>query len=68
MRSCPHPDCAWIPIAPSREAAREQYAAHIVSAHAREVDVDLPPGTVQVTDDDGEWTTVDVDAVDHDDH
>lgn len=68
MHSCPHPDCGWTPIAPSAGAAREQYAAHLVADHAREVDVDLPEGTVQVTDGDGEWTTLDADAVDHRDH
>ena len=67
MQSCPHPDCGWTPVAPSAAAAREQFATHVVAAHGREVDEDVPEGTIQVRrDGDDDWVTVDVD--DHHDH
>lgn len=58
MLRCSHPGCAWQAIAPSAEAASEQYAEHLVTEHAKTVDVDIPDGMVQVKlEADGEWIT-----------
>jgi hypothetical protein len=55
---CPNADCSWRAIAPSTDAAREQYARHVLEEHAREVDADIPEGKVQVKlHPDGEWFT-----------
>lgn len=62
MQGCPHPGCGWTSIAPSAAAAREQFGAHVVAAHGREVDADVPSGSVQVRHDgDDDWVTVDAD-------
>jgi predicted small metal-binding protein len=59
MDVCSYPDCSWRPVAPSADAARRQYAAHVVDAHARTVETDIPEGMVQVKlQADGEWLTV----------
>lgn len=58
MVRCHYPGCAWQAIAPSTAAAREQYLQHVVDEHAREVDVDIPEGMVQVKVGDDEWRTV----------
>ncbi|WP_255150975.1 hypothetical protein [Halorarius halobius] len=61
MVRCGYDGCGWCAIAPTERAAREQYADHLVAEHAREVDADLPAGTVQVRHgDDAEWRTVPV--------
>lgn len=58
---CHRPGCSWEAIAPSRAAAREQYAEHLVEAHATTVEADVPEGMVQVKSGDAdEWTTVTV--------
>lgn len=75
MLHCSHPDCGWQAIAPSEEAARTQYADHLVDEHARTVEADIPEGMVQIRlHDDGEWITTTVedahdlhDAAHHDD-
>lgn len=59
MVRCTHPGCGWQSIAPSEAIAREQFADHLVEAHAREVDADVPDGKVQVRiDEDDEWRTM----------
>ena len=58
MRRCSHPGCSWQSIAPSPDAAVEQYAEHLVAAHSRSVDADVPDGMVQVRfRPEGEWVT-----------
>jgi len=58
MVRCSHPGCGWQAIAPSESAAWAQYAAHLVEAHGRVIDVDIPDGMVQVKlEADGEWIT-----------
>lgn len=58
MIRCSHDDCAWRSIAPSREAARRSYSEHLVSEHARSVDVEVPAGMVQIRlEADGAWIT-----------
>jgi len=58
MIRCPDPDCGWQAIAPSDDAARDQYAAHLVDAHTESVDAEVPEGMVQVRVGDGEWRTM----------
>ena len=61
MVRCAYEGCGWQAIAPSREAADEQYAEHIVTEHAETVDADIPDGMVQVRDgEDAEWRTMTV--------
>lgn len=48
MRRCERAGCGWQAIAPSEAVAAEQYARHLVEAHASEVDADVPEGMVQV--------------------
>lgn len=58
MKRCSHPTCSWQSIAPSEDAALAQYAEHLVAAHARDVDADVPDGMVQVKlREEGEWIT-----------
>ena len=58
MVRCGYPGCSWRAIAPSADAARRQYSAHLVREHATEVDVDIPDGMVQVKlEAEGEWIT-----------
>jgi hypothetical protein len=58
MKRCSHPGCSWQAIAPSTDAAFEQYAEHLVDAHSRTVDVDIPDGMVQIKlREEGEWIT-----------
>lgn len=59
MIRCPHDDCGWRAVAPSRDAATQQFAEHVVAEHAREVDADVPEGMVQVkVEREGEWLTM----------
>ena len=59
MLHCEHPNCGWTAIAPSERVARERYVDHLLDEHTREVDAEIPEGTVQVkVGDDDEWTTV----------
>ena len=59
MLSCSHDDCSWRPVAPSKDAARQQLAEHVVEEHSRSVDVDIPDGKIEVKfEKDGEWMTV----------
>ncbi|SEO38364.1 hypothetical protein SAMN04487948_102157 [Halogranum amylolyticum] len=57
MKQCSRSGCAWQTFAPSPRLAREQYLSHLVEAHTREVDADVPEGMVQVHVGD-EWVTV----------
>ncbi|WP_396612722.1 DUF1059 domain-containing protein [Haloferax sp. S1W] len=58
MRRCSHPGCSWQAIAPSDDAALEQYAEHLVNAHAKTVEADIPDGMVQIKlREDDEWIT-----------
>ncbi len=58
MLCCSHPGCSWRAVAPSRDAAWDQYAEHLVGEHARTVDADIPEGMVQVRfGTDEEWVT-----------
>jgi hypothetical protein len=54
---CERPGCGWAAVAPSDVVAREQYAEHLVEAHASTVDAEVPEGMVQVQVD-GQWATV----------
>lgn len=59
MTRCSRPGCGWRAIAPSREAAAEQYAKHLVEEHTAEEEADIPDGMVQIRFGDGEeWRTV----------
>jgi predicted small metal-binding protein len=59
MFRCPTPGCGWRAIAPSEAAAREQYAEHLIAAHAEPVEADIPEGMVQVrVGEDDEWRTM----------
>lgn len=59
MYRCERPGCGWQSIAPSADAAFDQYVEHLVAEHAEQVDADVPDGMVQVRlDGDGEWLTV----------
>lgn len=61
MLRCSHPDCGWQAIAPSEAAAWDQYGRHLVDAHARTVDADIPEGMVQIKlQEDDEWITATV--------
>lgn len=58
MILCAYDGCSWQSIAPAEEAARQQYAEHIVSDHAETIDVDIPDGMVQIKlGEDGDWIT-----------
>ncbi|WP_049907593.1 DUF1059 domain-containing protein [Haloferax elongans] len=58
MKRCSHPGCSWQAIAPSSDAAMAQYAEHLVEAHAKTVEADIPDGMVQIKlQEDGEWIT-----------
>lgn len=57
MLRCTQAGCRWVAIAPSEEAAREEYERHIREEHVTSVDADIPDGMVQVKVDD-EWTTM----------
>ncbi|WP_411963353.1 hypothetical protein [Haloferax sp. YSMS24] len=58
MKRCSHPGCAWQSIAPSADAALEQYAEHLVNAHSKTVDADVPDGMVQIRfSEEDEWVT-----------
>ncbi|UVE49623.1 DUF1059 domain-containing protein [Haloferax larsenii] len=58
MKRCSHPGCSWQAIAPSADAAMAQYAEHLVEAHAKTVEADIPDGMVQIKlQEDGEWIT-----------
>ncbi|MGM0590200.1 MAG: hypothetical protein ACQETI_01000 [Halobacteriota archaeon] len=62
MINCTRPGCRWQAIAPSVEAAQQQYAEHLASEHTSDVEVQIPDGMVQVRldeDDDG-WVTVSI--------
>lgn len=55
---CSHRGCSWRSIAPSTTAAAEQYADHLVTAHATTVDADIPDGMVQIKlGSEGDWVT-----------
>ena len=59
MVRCSYADCGWQSIAPAESAAREQYATHLVEAHAEEVSADIPDGMVQVRIDEADaWRTM----------
>lgn len=59
MYECPQDGCGWRAVAPSRRAAHDQYAEHVVDEHAEVVDGDIPDGMVQVRlGKDDEWRTV----------
>lgn len=59
MVRCAYDGCGWRAIAPSETAAEEQYAEHIVTDHAEEVDAEIPDGMVQVRNgEDAEWRTM----------
>lgn len=59
MHRCDREGCGWQAIAPTGAAAAEQFARHLVAAHGRETDADVPEGMVQVrTGEDDEWTTM----------
>ena len=60
MIRCGYDGCGWVAIAPSRQAAREQYDQHIVAEHVEEVDVaeKIPEGMVQVKVGEGDWETM----------
>lgn len=61
MVRCDYDDCGWQAIAPSATVAAEQYAEHIVTAHAESVDAEIPDGMVQVRDgEESEWRTMTV--------
>lgn len=61
MVRCSHDDCGWQAIAPSEDAAWDQYAEHLLAEHSRQVAADVPEGMVQVKlDRDGDWLTVTV--------
>lgn len=59
MRPCEHAGCGWQAIAPSAEAAAEQYARHLIDDHGESVEADIPAGTVEIRErgDDG-WRAV----------
>lgn len=58
MVQCSYSGCSWRAIAPSEEAAWEQYAEHIVDEHARTVEAEIPEGKVQIKlESEGEWIT-----------
>ncbi|WP_416839625.1 hypothetical protein [Haloferax sp. DFSO52] len=58
MKRCSHPGCSWQSIAPSGDAALEQFAEHLVESHSKTVDVDIPEGMVQIRlHEDDEWVT-----------
>lgn len=48
MRTCDHDGCTWRAVAPSAEAAREQYARHLVDAHGTTAESTIPQGYVEV--------------------
>lgn len=59
MIRCSYDGCRWQSIAPSEEAAQEQYATHLVEAHTTEVDAEIPDGMVQVKMDAADdWRTM----------
>ena len=58
MLRCSHHGCSWQAIAPSEDAAWDQYAEHLVAEHSETVDVDVPDGMVQVRFRDDDWITV----------
>lgn len=59
MLQCSHPGCGWQAVAPSKRAAWDTYAEHLVTEHARGVEATIPEGMVQVKlGADSEWTTV----------
>jgi predicted small metal-binding protein len=59
MYRCKRPGCGWQSIAPSEEAAFDQYVEHLVEEHAERVDADVPEGMVQVRfGESDEWRTV----------
>lgn len=59
MVHCTHAGCGWQAIAPSAAAAKQQYAEHLVAAHATETDADIPDGKVEVrVDGDDDWRTM----------
>ncbi|MFB6188770.1 MAG: hypothetical protein ABEI57_02700 [Halapricum sp.] len=59
MIRCPHPGCVWQSIAASQAGARQQYADHLVEAHADRVEADIPDGMVQVrVDEEDDWRTM----------
>ena len=61
MLRCSHPGCPWQAIAPSRDAAMDQYAAHLVDEHRETVDADIPDGMVQIKlAEDENWVTTTV--------
>lgn len=55
MVRCNYPGCGWQSLAPSEAAAREQFADHLVTAHAERVDAEIPEGMVQIRVDDSGW-------------
>lgn len=58
MKRCTHPGCSWQAFAPTEDAALAQYAEHLVEAHSKTVDVDIPDGMVQIRlQEGGEWIT-----------
>ena len=58
MIRCNQPGCRWEAIAPSQQAAKEQFRRHLVDEHLEEVDADVPEGMVQVKTGEDEWTTM----------
>lgn len=68
MITCPHRECGWQAIAPSERAARRKYASHVVEAHGKSVDAEIPEGTIEVKHDgDDEWEQIPVEDVSDDD-
>lgn len=71
MVRCPRTGCRWQSIAPSEEAARTQYAKHLVAEHTTEVDAEIPDGMVEVRlGEDDEWRLMTVEEAKalHEDH
>jgi|GEM_PF-4686330 len=59
MYRCTRPGCRWQAIAPTEQAAREQYVDHLLDEHVTEVEADIPEGMVQIKlGADEEWRTV----------
>lgn len=59
MYHCTRSDCGWRSIAPSEEAAFDQYVDHLMGEHASYVEADIPEGMVQVRfGEDDAWVTV----------
>lgn len=61
MIRCSRPGCRWQAVAASRDGATDQFAEHLVDAHATVHEGTVPEGMVQVRFDGGEeWLTMTV--------